>query len=41
MSEKRNGMQELKPKIRPRMEQEIHAEPKPAAEEKPAIAWRE
>ena len=41
MSEKRNGMQELKPKIRPRMEQEIHAKPKPAAEEKPAIAWRE
>ncbi|MGN1021112.1 MAG: peptidoglycan DD-metalloendopeptidase family protein [Aristaeellaceae bacterium] len=41
MSEKRNGVQELKPKTRPRMEPKADAEPPAAAEGKPAVTWRE
>ena len=41
MPEKENSVQELKPKPRPRMEPEIHAEPEKAEEKKPSIAWRE
>lgn len=41
MSEKRNGVQELKPKPRPRTEPEIQAEPDKAEEKKPSVSWRE
>ncbi|MGN0764604.1 MAG: peptidoglycan DD-metalloendopeptidase family protein [Aristaeellaceae bacterium] len=41
MPEKRNGVQELKPKIRPRMEPKANVKQHAASEEKPAISWRE
>ena len=41
MSEKKSGVQELKPKLRPPMESRNAAETQAAAEKKPAISWRE